>query len=220
MLYLGDVYPAGSAADFRDHYDAVYGRLRRRTLSTPGNHEWAARRSGYDPYWSAIVHGRPPSFYATSIAGWRVLSLNSEEALGPRSRQGRWLAGQVRGPGTCRLAFWHRPRFSAGLHGDQADVDPLWQAVRGRAALVLNGHDHDMQQFRPMSGTTVLIAGAGGHGRYPVNPLDRRLAWSNASSYGALRLRLHPGTAAFAFVSDSGRVLRRGSTTCRRHSRG
>jgi hypothetical protein len=216
FLYLGDVYPGGSASDFAHHYRPVYGRLARRTLPTPGNHEWGARQSGYDPYWGAVTGGRPPSHYAVRLAGWKLISLNSEEAMGARSTQGRWLRRQVAGSGTCRLAFWHRPRFSAGPHGDQADVAGLWNVVRGRAALVLNGHDHDMQELRPQSGTTELVAGAGGNGLYPLRSGDRRLAWSNATTYGALRLRLRPGKASYAFVSASGRVLRHGTVSCAR----
>jgi len=216
LLYLGDVYETGSAADFRDHYDPVYGALRGRTLPTPGNHEWPGRPEGYDRYWASVTGRRPPSFYAVRVAGWTILSLNSEEPLGRGSRQGRWLERQLATPGTCRMAFWHRPRFSAGLHGDQPDVEPLWSAVRGRAALVLNGHDHDMQQMRARSGITALIAGAGGHGRYPVARGDPRLVWSNASTYGALKLRLAPGRAGFAFVSADGTVLHRGSASCKR----
>jgi hypothetical protein len=213
FLYLGDVYPAGTAIDFKQNYRPVYGRLAARTLPTPGNHEWALHRSGYDPYWSRVTGGRPPSFYTVTLAGWTLLSLNSEEPMDPGSRQGRWLAGQA-GPGTCRLAFWHRPRFSAGLHGDQTDVAGLWDPLRGHAALVLNGHDHDMQQLRPRDGITELIAGSGGNGHYPVRRGDRRLAWSNDAAYGAIRIRLQPGRASFAFVSASGRVLRSGTVAC------
>jgi acid phosphatase type 7 len=216
FLYLGDVYPVGSAVDFAQNYRPVYGSLLRRTLPTPGNHEWLQRRAGYDPYWSALTHGTPPSFYAVSLAGWRIVSLNSEQSMTRGSPQGRWLARELRRPGTCRLAFWHRPRYSAGLHGDQADVAGLWNPLRGHAALVLNGHDHDMQQMRPASGLTELVAGSGGNGLYPVGRSYRRLAWSDDNTYGALRLQLRPGRASFAFVATSGKVLRRGAVSCSR----
>src|SRR4051794_13440394 len=50
FLYLGDVYDAGSAQEFRDHYAPVYGDLAHITAPTPGNHDWPARRDGYEPY--------------------------------------------------------------------------------------------------------------------------------------------------------------------------
>jgi acid phosphatase type 7 len=132
------------------------------------------------------------------------------------SAQLRWLRAQLRRPGTCRLAFWHRPRFSAGdVHGDQADIDPLWRSLRGRARLVVNGHEHDLQRLRPIDGITELVAGAGGHGLYPLHRQDPRLAFGDDSSYAALRLKLSPGSAAYAFIDATGRALDSGRVRCR-----
>jgi hypothetical protein len=214
FLYLGDVYEFGTAGEFAHNYDPVYGAMRSITLPTPGNHDWSNHAVGYDPYWSAVTGGRPPSYYAVSVGGWRLISLNSEEDHGPGSAQSLWLARQLRAPGTCRLAFWHRPRFSAGLHGDQPDIAPFWRALRGHAAMVLNGHDHDMQLMRPKAGITELVAGAGGRGHYPVDAADPRLAWSDDTSDGAVRITLEPGRARYAFVATGGRVLRSGSVGC------
>jgi len=219
LLYLGDVYgagrrPDGTAADYRDHYDPLYGGLAARTAPTPGNHEWPQRARGYDPYWKK-VHGRAPAYYAFSAGGWRVISLNSQAPHGAGSAQLGWLRGELRRRGTCRLAFWHRPRFSAGPHGDQPDVAPLWGALRGRAVLVVSGHDHDMQRLRPMDGITQLVSGAGGHGHYAVRTADRRVAFSNDRVYGALRIGLRAGGASLAFVSAGGRVLDRHRVACK-----
>jgi acid phosphatase type 7 len=216
LLYLGDVYPSGRAVDFRRVYDPLYGRLARRTLATPGNHDWPGARRGYLPYWRQVL-GRPiRSYYAADAGGWRVLSLNSELRGRSMRRQVRWLRRELSGGGSCRLAFWHTPRFSAGPHGDARRLGPLWRAAEGRVALVLNGHDHDMQQLMPNGGTTEIVSGAGGNGRYPLRP-DPRLAFGNASRYGALKLVLRPGRASFAFVAP-GRVLHRGRVRCRPRS--
>ncbi len=215
FLYLGDVYEFGTAAEFRGNYDTVYGALRPITLPTPGNHDWGNHRAGYDPYWSAVTGRTPAPWYAVSVAGWRIISLNSETDHSAGSPQVAWLRRQLRAPGTCRLAFWHRPRFSAGLHGDNPDVAPFMRALRGHATLVLGGHDHDMQQFRIRGGLTQLVAGAAGRGHYPVDESDARLAWSDDSTDGALRITLEPGRARFAFVSVAGKVLRSGAVSCR-----
>ena len=213
FLYLGDVYPHGSSEDFRT-YDRLYGRLARRTAPTIGNHEWVTRRSGYDAYWRRAL-GRPlPRYYAFRAAGWTLFSLNSELPRSAMRRQAAWVRSRVRGGGTCRLAFWHRPRFSAGRHGDSPRVDALWRALRGRARLVLNGHDHDSQRLHRRDGITELVAGAGGVSSYPLRR-DRRLVFGDASSDAALRLDLRPGSARYAFVSAGGRVLHRGSASCR-----
>jgi acid phosphatase type 7 len=217
FVYLGDVYPEGTAADFRANYDTVYGRLRSVTLPTPGNHDWPNHDDGYDPYWARVTGGDdPPHHYSTSIAGWRILSLNSEESIDPGSAQVRWLARQVADGGSCRIAFWHRPRYSAGTHGDQPDVESLWRLVAGRAALVLNGHDHDLQELERHQGTVELVVGAGGLDQYPVDASDPRLAWSSDRVDGALRVRLSPDRARYDFVSPTGAVLRSGTARCRR----
>jgi len=215
LLYLGDVYETGSRSDFANHYAPTYGRLAARTAPTPGNHDWPQHLQGYGPYWGRTLRRRPPGFYAFRIGGWEIFSLNSEGPHGRGSAQDRWLRQQVRRPGTCRLAFWHRPRYSGGVeHGDEPDVQPFWDALRGHATLIVNGHEHDMQRFRPVGGLTEFVAGAGGHDRYQVRP-HAGLAFSNASDYGALRLELSRGSARWTFVALGGRVLDRGQVRCR-----
>jgi len=213
MLYLGDVYEQGTRSEFADNYAPAYGALARRTLPTPGNHDWPRHAEGYNPYWKRVT-GRPmPSVHANRIGGWDILSLNSE-AFNAYPEQVRWLERQVSPGGTCRLAFWHRPRFSAGSHGDEPAVAPFWRTLRGRAALVLNGHEHNMQEMKVRDGIRELISGAGGHSHYKAAK-DPRLAWSNTIDNGALSLRLRPGRADYAFVTLGGRVLRSGTATCR-----
>lgn len=216
VLYLGDVYGAGllsflrgdgTETDYRKRYDPVYGSFAGRTAPTPGNHEWPQRGDGYDPYWTEVHGEPPPAYYGFRTAGWQLLSLNSEAPHDGRSAQVRWLRTQVRAPGTCRLAFWHRPRFSAGKHGDAAGVAPLWDALRGRARIVVSGHDHNMQRFKPVDGIAQYVSGAGGNDLYLFRRRDPRMAFGEALAYGALRIELRPGRARLAFVSAGGRIL-------------
>jgi hypothetical protein len=212
VLYLGDVYEEGTAAEFREGFAPTFGRLARRIAPTAGNHEWPNHRAGYDPYWRKVHGSAPPLAYAFRIAGWQVLSVNSESDA--RASQLRWLTRKVSGGGTCRIAFWHTPRRSAGnAHGDAPRNDNLWQAVVGRARIVIGGHDHDMQRFAPVGGTTEFVSGAGGHGLYSVSQ-DSRLRFSDDENYGALRLQLRPRRATWAFVAVSGRVLDSGTLRC------
>ena len=213
FIYLGDAHETGSATDYARGYAPIFGPMRAISLPTPGNHEWGNRAVGYNPYWSQVTGGTVPPYYAVSVAGWRLVSANSETDHGPGSAQVRWLQSQMAGPGTCKIAFWHRPRYSGGLHGDEADLAPLWNATLGHAALVLNGHDHDMQRMRPVRGVTGVDLGSGGHYRYPVIP-SYDLAWWSDRDYGALRLDLRPGSAKYAFVSVAGRVLDSGTVRC------
>jgi len=207
LLYLGDVYgPYGPLMR------GAFGPLLARTWPTPGNHEWPAQMAAYRDFWAA--QGHPvAAYYTFRVAGWQVLSLNSEIPHTEDSRQVRWLRDQVSAPGNCRIAFWHRPRWSAGRHGDQPDVRTLWGTVVGHAALVLGGHDHDMQRMRPVRGTTELVSGGGGHGHYSLHAHDR-LAFGDDTHFGALRLKLSPGLARYRFVATDGTVLDRGTVHC------
>lgn len=220
FLYLGDVYPNGTREDFAERYAPDWGPFKARTLPTPGNHEWANRRRGYNPYWRRPDGRTLPAYYAVRTGGWEILSLNSEAPHGPGSDQVRWLRRRVAGGGNCRLAFSHRPRFSAGSHGDAPDMAPLWNALRGRARLVVGAHDHNMQRLRDRDGIVELISGAGGRSHYNASDDDARLVFFNDKDFGALRLTLSPGVARFAFVDVDGRTLHSGTARCRSRGRG
>jgi hypothetical protein len=212
VLYLGDVYERGTARDFRRRFVTVYGRLARRMAPTPGNHDWPQHAVGYDPYWRKVKGRRLPHHYAFSLGGWRIISLNSETP--DDAAQLAYLRRQLKGR-RCVLAFMHRPRFNAGEHrSEQLDVDAIWQELRGRATLLLAGHDHDLQRFKPVDGTTQLVIGAGGRQRYAVDGSDSRLAFSNDSADGALRMQLRPGLARLRIVRADGRVLDRSTVRC------
>jgi hypothetical protein len=215
FLYLGDVYDSGTAGEFARNYDPLYGALGAITAPTPGNHDWPNRSDGYFPYWRAKLGRGLAPWYRVEIGGWELLSLNSEAPHGPSSPQVRWLRKRLAAtPGNCRIAFWHRPRFSSGtVHGDQPDVAPLWDAVQGRAALVLNGHEHGSQRLKRRGGTVELVAGAGGASLYGLKS-DRRVAWANNRDRAALRIELTPGRARYEFRTAAGRVLQRGSAAC------
>ena len=220
FLYLGDVYEWGTARDFRRSYAPIFGRFASRTAPTPGNHEWPSRAVGYRPYWKQVRGTRPPNYYAFSIGGWQLLSLNSEANHRRGSPQLRWLRRKIAATpefGTCRLAYWHRPRFSDAGHPNQRDVAPLWRALRGRASLVVNGHSHNYQRFRPRSGLVEVIAGTGGRDIYP-EPAARRDPKLAAAHFkhGALRLDLQRGKADLAFVEVGGAVLDRDRVSCTR----
>jgi hypothetical protein len=210
LLYLGDVYPDGSEEDFR-----VWGRrfrgLLRRTAPTPGNHDWAESVEGYEPFWRTITGETPPTYYKFRAGGWDVLSANSEHSdQGPIAR---WLEDQTASGGTCRIVFWHRPRFSAGPRGNENDTQELWEGIRGRARILLGAHEHDMQRLDPNEGVVQFVSGAGGFGHHDVADEDR-VAFSDSTHDGALRLRLTPGVARWAFVAVGGSVLDSGSLRC------
>ena len=214
ILYLGDVYPTGTRDDFT-RWARPWGELVRKMAPTPGNHEWVNAREGYEPFWREVTGEAPPSYYSFKAGGWEILSVNNED---PDWRPARdWLEEKARPGGNCRLAFWHTPRFSAGRHegGERPHVKDFWEALEGRARIIVNGHDHNSQRIRPHDGIVEFVAGAGGRRLYDVHERNRRLAFSDDKHHIALRLDLAPGTARWRFVTTGGRVVGRGSLGCR-----
>jgi hypothetical protein len=208
FLYLGDVYESGTAAEFRDNYDALFGHLAGVTAPTLGNHEFANRRKGYLSYWTRANGKRPRAWYSLSVSGWQILSLNTVVDRGRHSSQLRWLRRELRRKpqfGTCRIAFMHHPRFSAGRHGDNTTVKPIWMALRGHATMALAGHEHNYQRFNPIGGLAQVVAGMGGHERYGVAS-DPRLAYSRTDRSGAVRISLSGTEAKLEFVDTAGTV--------------
>jgi hypothetical protein len=214
FIYLGDVYETGTPAEFRRWYQPRFGRLGHITIPTIGNHEWTNRYRGYYPYWKRQKGRRQPPWFKTEAAGWEILSLNSQARHGSASPQVRWLEGAVAGPGDCRIAFMHRPRYSAGAYGGAADLNPLWHRLVGHAQIVLSGHDHNLQRHHPHRGLTQYVVGAGGRGTYGLHRGTSSLAWGRDDVAGALRMVLKPGRALLEFRSVSGRVLDRSRASC------
>lgn len=215
FLYLGDVYETGTAREFQGNYRPLYGRYDRRAGPTIGNHEWANVATGYVPYWTAARGKPPPFWYASAASGWQLISLNSN--IPTSTDQLNWLRTLIEatpGYGTCRIAFMHHPRYSAGAHGDLPTLQGIFDELRGDASIALAGHDHDMQRFRPVDGITQFVQGAGGNWLYPVNRDDPRLTFFDDTHYGALRIKLRPGSAGVSFVARSGKALDRSAVTC------
>ena len=218
FLYLGDVYESGTAQEYATNYQTSFGRFKSITSPTPGNHEWPRRAEGYDPYWGSRV--RQPDgghHYSFDIGGWHVVSLNSEDSS-TVERQRQWLVGDLaRYSGTCTIAFWHRPRYNAGRHGEALSMDPLYDTLSGHAVALLTGHDHNYQRYPPFQGIAQFVVGTGGNGHYPVNESDSRLAASNDTAFGALRMELGDTGMRYEFVRTDGARLDSGTLPCTPH---
>src|SRR5688500_6726014 len=78
IIYLGDVYPRGTRADFRRWAKPIGRRYLKRMAPTPGNHEWERAREGYEPFWRGVRGTTPPSYYSFRAGDWTVLSVNGE----------------------------------------------------------------------------------------------------------------------------------------------
>jgi hypothetical protein len=112
----------------------TWGRHKDRTLPSPGNHDYhVAGAAGYYTYFGAAASPLDPGctsncrgYYAYDLGAWHIVALNSEIAMNAGSAQEQWLrADLAANPKTCTLAYWHKPRFSSGQHGNNSKTRPL-----------------------------------------------------------------------------------------------
>jgi len=225
---LGDIqYENGEYAAFREVYDKSFGRFKDITAPVAGNHEWYIEgASGYFRYFGKAA-GTPekPWRSFSPMKGWRILLLDSNcEFVGgcePTSPQGRWIKATMKAhPTDCVLAAWHHPlRTSGEYYGvtDSSDrAAELWESAKAAGVdVVLNGHDHLYERFKPLGGIQQFTVGTGGKN---PNEIVNRIPGSQKSisdRYGALALTMNAdSTYNFEFAASNGDVLDQGKGSC------
>jgi hypothetical protein len=173
-------------------------------------------------------------YYSFDIGAWHIVALNSNCAqvggCAAGSPQEAWLKSDLAAhPGTCTLAYWHHPRWNAGNLGNDASTAAFWTDLyAAHADIVLNGHgNHHYERYRPQSpagaadatkGVREFIVSTGGesHGTPPTTARNAAtMEVSNYTSYGLLRLTLHPTGYDWHFVPAAGGTFTdSGTGTC------
>jgi hypothetical protein len=204
LLYLGDIYEYGTWPEWLNHYGISswddpagvgerWGALASITDPTIGNHE-AHLPEVWRDYW----HGRP-LYRAYTAGGVLFLNVSSECAkvggCGTASPEYAYFRNVLATNTTsCVVAYWHRPVLSAV--SDEAVMQPLWKLIAENGGdLVLNGHTHTMQIFRPLNGSLAagqpdshmveVVSGEGGHNETSTTDNDVRSAWQVRKVLGA-----------------------------------
>jgi hypothetical protein len=220
IFAAGDnAYPSGRASDYRDCYDPTWGRHRHRTMPTPGNHEYETpAASPYYEYFGANAGPPGRGYYSYDLGAWHIVSLNSEIDVRAGSPQERWLRTDLAQNRTaCTAAYWHRPRFSSGPHGDNRDMQDLWRTLyEFNAEIVLAGHDHLYERFAPQDaagqvdnarGIRGFVVGTGGMTMHPLGAV-RPNSEAQGTEWGVLALTLSANSYRWNFVPVSGATYR------------
>jgi hypothetical protein len=206
VLTLGDEqYPTGSLAAFNSDYAKTgWGQLKGRTRPVPGNHEYGtAGALGYFVYFN-----HPPRYYAFwAGCGWRAYALDSEINV---ATEAVWLRRDLAAhPHAPVIAYWHRPFISSGVkHGGDIHMVALWNALLGRNAIVLNGHEHNYERFAPRHGIREFVVGTGGSSTYPFRARHARGSVRRiAHTPGLLRLQLKTGSYTWSFRTAGNKLI-------------
>jgi hypothetical protein len=229
VLALGDLqYEIGRPSDYQKAYAPTWGLAKSITLPAVGNHEYkcdlpsegcAYPGQGYFGYFGAVAGDPDEGWHRNQVAGWTVLSLNSNCKPGTAfdltdchtgSPQYQWVQQQLATAGECTVAIFHHPRFSSGdEHGSSPWMQDMWALLAGSDVdLVLWGHEHMYERFAPadaaggesVEGTRSFTVGAGGKDHAPSGPplgLSRHVI---DDAFGVLKLTLHDGGYDYAFI--------------------
>jgi acid phosphatase type 7 len=240
VLPLGDeVYEQASASQFANCYDPTWGRAKSRSHPIVGNHEYVTTNAaGYFGYFNAqlapfgaAATDYTRGWYSYDLGAWHVVALNDQcgfitGGCGSGSPEVQWLQSDLAShPAQCTLAYMHEPLFSSGSNAS-TDDQALWQALyAGGADLVLNGHDHDYERFAPQTpagaldvnnGITEFVVGTGGRSHFTFNgTLAPNSQVRDSTSFGVIKLDLHAGSYAWAFIPVAGSTFTdSGSRAC------
>ncbi|MGZ6793039.1 MAG: metallophosphoesterase family protein, partial [Mycobacteriales bacterium] len=164
LLWTGDVRDNGTPAEWA-LYDRSYGALKRSTLPTPGNHDWATSSTGYDVEFATDPYADTSSYCngVTLTNGWGLFAINTYTRAACLPKLTAFLAT----PGNRKLVVSHEPRWSGGSHGPSTAQDPVWSAMKGHAFALVSGHDHDAQVIQA-DGMVQLVSGCAGASYYGV----------------------------------------------------
>ena len=232
VLTLGDQqYETGTLDEYQHSYDPSWGRLLNRTFPVPGNHEYDSGASGYYTYFGSRAGDPAKGYYSFDIGAWHVVALNSEcssvGGCGPGSPEESWLRADLAAhPAVCTLAYWHKPRFSSGArHPSNSAFQPLWQALwDANAEIVLSGHAHHYERFRPQTpdgtaddlrGIRQFVVGTGGRNLSVLAASLPNTEVRQNTNFGVMKLVLHSTSYDWQFVPTAGGTFTdSGSRTC------
>jgi len=223
VFTVGDnVYPNGTAEQFRDCYGPTWGRHKSRTRPSAGNHDFhSGGATPYFDYFGAAAGDPKLGAYSYDLGAWHIVVLNSEckpaGGCGPGSPQELWLKEDLKAhPAACTLAYWHKPLFSSGgSHGNDSATKAFWQDLYAvHAAIILTGHDHDYERLAPMNpagksdperGIREFVVGTGGKSHRPFGIPEATSEIRNSDTYGVLKLTLHPHSYDWEFIPEAGK---------------
>jgi acid phosphatase type 7 len=228
IITLGDnVYDRGLASEFQTCYEPTWGRFKSLTWATPGNHDYGVTDAlDYFGYFGQSAGIDQSGYYSKSVNGWLIVSLNSNIDATASSAQYKWLSDQLNAnQEACVMAVWHHPIFSSSTRGGTSKMRMLFDLlVSKKADLVLQGHEHQFERFKPTlgdgtmdlaDGVTSMVVGTGGAALYNFVPATHPASEVRIKEFGVLQLDLSATSAIWKFVNINQKVVDTGTLVCK-----
>ncbi len=226
LFTLGDnQYEDGTLSQFQNGYDSTYGPFKPFTYPSPGNHEYhTPGASGYFDYFGSRARRGPPGYYAFTLNGWRVYSLNTNCDKINCAAQRTWMVKNVAAnPALCQAMYMHYSRYSSDTRSGSIIPKRFWTVgVNNGFELALGGHDHYYERFARMNasgdvtgaGMQSFVVGTGGKDLDVFGPTTTG-SRARYSRFGVLFLTLSPIGYKWDFRTITNTSRDSGSRTCR-----
>jgi acid phosphatase type 7 len=217
ILVLGDAAYESKANPnpYESCFDLSWGTYKARVRPVIGNHDFQPHMlRKYFDYFGEAAGPQPGGYYSFDAGRWHIIALNTNIDVGPRSKQGKWLAEDLAANKTkCTLAVMHHPQFSSGPHSPQWQTRAAYIALdSAQVEVIVSGHDHTYERFMPMNvdGQPVddaprqFVVGTGGGAMYQIKKAEKGSEIYQDRNFGVLKLTLAPDSYTWEYLSIEG----------------
>jgi len=207
ILHTGDLVASGELLDDWYHFFPVIGTFSRNLPFYPaiGNHEHNAALyyellpipSGGGDYGS--------EWYTFTYGNCQFFALDSCRRI---AEQTEWLQQQLNQPWPTgvdwRIAMFHQPPFSSGLHGGSETIQQQWCPLLedGGVDVVFCGHDH-LYERSVHGGVQYVTLGTGGALLYPPGLSPNPYSRFALASLGFCRIDITPTQLRCVFIDTN-----------------
>ena len=205
LVLLGDnVYPDGDPDGLDGTVFGPFHAVLRdgaRLLPVLGNHD---DRRGHAEAQVGRLH-MPGRWYEARLGD--VLFVGLDSNLAGDAAQQEWASSVLGGTDAAwKVVAMHHPPYSTGRHGPELSVRRSFTPLieDHGVQLVLSGHEHDYQRFRPVAGTTYVVSGGAAHVRRTARG---RLSEVAFATHHFVELRFYDDHLVLLAVDRAGRVF-------------
>ena len=218
--------------EFKNCFGPTWGQFKDRIHPAIGEMEYNMKNPpayAYFDYFGAAAGTPQEGWYSYDLGGWHIVVLNSECArvggCEAGSVQEKWLKADLAAhPAQCSMAVWHLPRFYSAISEGLPVLKDVWQDLYDAGVeLVVNAHQHYYMRYAPMDpagqldeahGIREFIVGTGG--AVPLAKGSPSCSGNcqviNNTTFGVLKLTLHPDGYDWAFVPEPGKTFSDGGS--------
>lgn len=242
VFTLGDhAYPEASSRYLTQCFTPSWGDLKKGIMNvlrpSIGNHDYMADRAAPTyRYFGDRIGPSGKGYYSYDVGDWHAIVLNSELAVEgtgtEKQAQLAWLRQDIADHRQlCTMSYFHKPLFTSSYRQGVVEMRAIWTILYDAGVdLILSGHDHHYERFRPQNpagvtdsvkGIEQIIVGTGGA---TLRGFRSRFGLSRAPEgnsivqiqghFGVLLLTLGSTGYRTAFLDIEGRVWDRSGREC------